>query len=1006
MEDIRIVINRSSRLIKSISKRILGNDGENLQENLVFSFEDEFVNGQARLEYQLPNDTTGWLALTEGEETYQIPVRNVLMSEGTIYFQLVVTEGTDETSIPLFKSNIFKMKINESLNTVEIEAPDGYASWLDLANTKLNQMDNFDINVSKVGDTATIEVTNRLGETSSASIKDGEIGPTGPQGIQGVPGYTPVKGVDYYTESEKQEMINYIINDSESEFNQNAAQKTIEFNNNADSKTLGFNQNATNKTNDFNTNATNKTTTFDNNASAKTTSFNENATSKTIDFNSNASTKTTDFDSHVNSKTTDFDTHASGKLTEYNSNHTSKLQEYDDNAQDKIDEYDEHVQELNDEIEYLKDEVNDLSDNQLIAEEEGTEIYVTDSAKARLNEFEMTKESSQKTTQGYNIFPYAPAETKTQNGITVTSDGKGTYTINGTATDIFHITFDITEEVTIPTSISQGGNGKMYLFNNFINSNSSLNFCFNNVQVDYWSFSSINKTNSTYSSLGNKKCNQIDIYVKKDEILSNAKFSVMFTNDGDTTHDFEPYTGGEASPSSDYPQEVEVVEGYDNLFDKDNLISNAAINNGEIVTSNIYDIYVINVEINKKYTISKTSYSSGVLGYAPTFPEIGDILSNRESLSNISNLITTAQDNYLCIMINKNDNKNTIQVVEGTSEHPYVPHGNNYVDVKVMRKNKFKSELEIGGIAEFDGTDVIAPAINRIRTKEYILISDKTHTLSWTPSNYVMYGYCYDSSKKFLGITTGWNNTPFTFTPITNTSFIRFVWKKSDNSALTINDISNIQLEQGSVATSYEPYQESIVPIPLNDNFIGGKGNNLDELIVDKFGKCYLLKKFFKYIITGNEIWQIHGSIPSWFYCDSLITGYVKNYLSNFILCNYFRQTQYNDVVTLEHGQFCYGNPTGSTVKRIVFKDTNYTTLNDFVSWLQTLYSNGNPVLLYYLLETPQLIDLNYTIDLKTFKGVSNITNSENANMKIRYVQDINSVISEMKNAILEIGGE
>ena len=73
MEDIRIVINRSSRLIKSISKRILGNDGENLQENLVFSFEDEFVNGQARLEYQLPDDTTGWLALTEGEETYQIP---------------------------------------------------------------------------------------------------------------------------------------------------------------------------------------------------------------------------------------------------------------------------------------------------------------------------------------------------------------------------------------------------------------------------------------------------------------------------------------------------------------------------------------------------------------------------------------------------------------------------------------------------------------------------------------------------------------------------------------------------------------------------------------------------------------------------------------------------------------------------------------------------------------------------------------------------------------------
>ena len=197
MEDIRIVINRSSRLIKSISKRILGNDGENLQENFVFSFEDEFVNGQARLEIST-NDAVSYMILTKVDETYQLPVKSVMTQEGKISMQLVITEGVSEDSIPIFKSNVFYLKVNKSINA-EMEQPEGYTQWIDIANIKLNQMDNFNINVSKLGDTATIEITNRLGETTSASIKDGQKGDTGSQGIQGEPGYTPIKGVDYFT---------------------------------------------------------------------------------------------------------------------------------------------------------------------------------------------------------------------------------------------------------------------------------------------------------------------------------------------------------------------------------------------------------------------------------------------------------------------------------------------------------------------------------------------------------------------------------------------------------------------------------------------------------------------------------------------------------------------------------------------------------------------------------------------------------------------------------------
>lgn len=42
----------------------------------------------------------------------------------------------------------------------------------------------------------------------------------------------------------------------------------------------------------------------------------------------------------------------------------------------------------------------------------------------------------------------------------------------------------------------------------------------------------------------------------------------------------------------------------------------------------------------------------------------------------------------------------------------------------------------------------------------------------------------------------------------------------------------------------------------------------------------------------------------------------------------------------------------------------------------------------YYVLDTPQLIDLNYTADLTLYEGNNTITNSENMDMEIKYIKD------------------
>lgn len=138
MEDIIITISKETRMV-DLSKTTIGNERENLQQRLVFKFSDEFCSGTARIEYALEGSKY-YAMLEKSDEAYVIPVRSVLTKEGRINMQLVITEGSNEGEIPIFKSNVFYVYCNKSINA-EIEEPSGYNEWIDVANTKLNEID-------------------------------------------------------------------------------------------------------------------------------------------------------------------------------------------------------------------------------------------------------------------------------------------------------------------------------------------------------------------------------------------------------------------------------------------------------------------------------------------------------------------------------------------------------------------------------------------------------------------------------------------------------------------------------------------------------------------------------------------------------------------------------------------------------------------------------------------------------------------------------------------------
>lgn len=186
MKDILISVSRDTRMVY-LNKSFLGNDSENLQGNIVFTFKDEFVDGTARLEYEIDGEKH-YAMLQKDGESYVIPVQNALTKEGQNNMQLVITEGTDENAIPVFKSNIFYIFVGSSINTC-IEEPEEYQQWIEVANVKLNTIDkaveeasNLDITTEKIDNVATIKVTRKSGAEEVVEIYDGEKGQDGIDG--------------------------------------------------------------------------------------------------------------------------------------------------------------------------------------------------------------------------------------------------------------------------------------------------------------------------------------------------------------------------------------------------------------------------------------------------------------------------------------------------------------------------------------------------------------------------------------------------------------------------------------------------------------------------------------------------------------------------------------------------------------------------------------------------------------------------------------------------------
>lgn len=296
-------------------------------------------------------------------------------------------------------------------------------------------------------------------------------------------------------------------------------------------------------------------------------------TQKVTDFNNNYNTKTASLDTKINEIQTNANEivetsteQLKENIAESKNDAIKQIQSEGQSYQDQINKLQKSEALQGEVLDKLNEEV-DLKVTQPYLNNKG-ETHVTNSDNGSLKNIVVKGNTVQNSTKGLNLIN-CTGKTTTVNGITMTNNGDGTYTVNGTATDDFDVAVVpyTTKQNTYYTlsGCPSGGSETTYYLDP-----RGYNFDTGNGVV-------IRNPNQDFS-------NYIRIIVKKGTTVTNLLFKPML-NEGQTVQPFEPYTGGQPSPNPDYPQEVKGVSEISGKIVGSNLINYKKIQNDRIIVN-------------------------------------------------------------------------------------------------------------------------------------------------------------------------------------------------------------------------------------------------------------------------------------------------------------------------------------------------------------------------------------------------------------------------------------
>lgn len=260
-----------------------------------------------------------------------------------------------------------------------------------------------------------------------------------------------------------------------------------------------------------------------------------------------------------------------------------------------------------------------------------------------------------------------------------------------------------------------------------------------------------------------------------------------------------------------------------------------------------------------------------------------------------------------------------------------------------------------------------------VHGKRYILTANVKaleYSSGYTPSQNFGYGYYNGGSSDYYG----------SFDASSNTAKLEFVYNEQGENVIGFhNEVkegltklqwSNIQLEEGTQATPYEPYIEDKLTIlsPVQLEKVG----DVRDRIIEKDGVWGVEDNSVDTIITGNE------SNTSLFTCNDGVNKYfgfvkpgniynIKNGIGYYHITNKLKNgNAYNG----EDNVFWLFFDGSNTQLRIRLDDS-YTTKEQYIEWLKS-----NNILVKYITTQPQFIPLPHDqqVKLRTFANKTNIS--------------------------------
>lgn len=496
---------------------------------------------------------------------------------------------------------------------------------------------------------------------------------------------------------------------------------------------------------------------------------------------------------------------------------------------------------------------------------------------------------------------------------------------------------------------------------------------------------------------------------------------------------FEPYVGGQASPSPDYPQKIENISGVENLLeincDNQNekgieLINNndgsVTLNGTSTAKSGAISLIKNNTSFSVKNLPSEVTFSlseplpSGVELAMAYGDENGSWVKNIVILKDndisksvkldIPNNAKYIRFNFTIengIVLNNITFRPLLE--KGNKQHYFVPNGSNYLQLENVGENILNIDETPFTVKKITSQGNVLYWSGYSGVNDFVKVKEKTtYKFSSNEVNKVCYIDYYDKNKNYLSRT---GTAVDYFTTPEKCKYIKF--------AINLELIpTNVQLREGTIIKPYEPYQKKIINVDL-------KGNNLcsnkdktikDDLIIEN-GIAKIYKKFSEYTFTGNETFGFADKGARIMSNNERISQLKNVYIptpqssSNITpsFCTHYTVDGQGNVVK---GSNKFGFSQYDNAKFIYFP-ADYSTIDEFKAKLKSLYEAGTPVRIQYPLAEPEVIELG-KVDFELLEGNSTLNLEEDlkSNMSIKYytdstVVDLKKKVENKQNVIL-----